>query len=243
MRTQPAGKEHRTVSRVMGILEEAAKSPHGVRLNTLALELQAPKSSLHALAKGLVALGYLTETNGTYFVGPAVGTLLSRAPASVEEAARPLLAELRDQFDESVMLSRFVGDGVVYSESFESTQIIRYSVPQRTRRPLYPTSSGKCFLAWSPDGFAERYLDEAIKDSMQRQRALEELQQIRQQRVSINRGEVVPEVSGVAAPIFRGERVVAALAIAGPTSRIVKSIDSIANAVQMTAAELSQHLS
>lgn len=61
--------------------------------------------------------------------------------------------------------------------------------------------------------------------------------------MSINRGEVVPEVSGVAAPIFRGERVVAALAIAGPTSRIVKSIDSIADAVQMTAAELSRHLS
>lgn len=145
MRTQPAGKEHRTVSLVMGILEEAARFPHGVRLSTLTTELKAPKSSLHALTKGLVALGYLTETDGTYFVGPAVGTLLSRAPASVEEAARPLLAELRDQFDESVMLSRYVGDGVVYSESFESTQIIRYSVPPANSPTALSDKFGKVF--------------------------------------------------------------------------------------------------
>ena len=56
---QARSPEHRTVSRVMAVLEAVvASEPNGLRLADLADMLDAPKSTLHGLAKGLAATGY-----------------------------------------------------------------------------------------------------------------------------------------------------------------------------------------
>ena len=75
-----AAKAHRTVSRVTTILELAAANRSGVRLTELATALDAPRSSVHGLVKGLVATGYLREEGGTYRIGPAINSLLAAAP-------------------------------------------------------------------------------------------------------------------------------------------------------------------
>src|SRR5439155_25546022 len=68
--------EHRTVSRVMAILEVVvASEPNGLRLADLPDMVGAPKSTIHGLARGLVATGYIREQNGRYFQGPALAML------------------------------------------------------------------------------------------------------------------------------------------------------------------------
>src|SRR4051795_8483300 len=63
----PVAAEHRTVTRAVAIMElVAVGEPGGVRLGALAGPLGAPKSSIHGLAKGLVAVGYLREQDGRY---------------------------------------------------------------------------------------------------------------------------------------------------------------------------------
>lgn len=237
-----AAKAHRTVSRVTTILELAAANRSGVRLTELATALDAPRSSVHGLVKGLVATGYLREEGGTYRIGPAINSLLAAAPPTVAEAARPAMERLHRQFNETVMLATPVGDSVVYTDTIESTDPIRYIAPLRTRRPLHPTSSGKCVLAFGSERFREGYLAIHLSDPGQREKIRRQLAEVAEAGVAINRGETLPDRSGVGAPIFDKGKVVAAIAVAGPSNRLADKITEIAEATKAATHEVSEHL-
>ncbi|MGW5649142.1 IclR family transcriptional regulator [Saccharopolyspora sp. NPDC003752] len=243
-RARGPAKEHRTVSRVTTILETVAADPHGVRLSVLAGALDAPKTSVHGLVKGLVATGYLQEQGGAYLLGPAVGALLPTPGTPLVDAARPAMQKLRAEFDETVMIGTLVGDSVVYLESIESTQLIRYSAPLRKRRPLYPTSIGKCLLANLDRASREAYLREHFPDPDERDRVERELADIAADGVAYNRGETVPDVSAVAGPVLshRADAGTAAVSIAGPTTRVADRLDEMAAAVRTAVQEITYRL-
>lgn len=238
---ESAAKEHRTVSRVTTILESVA-SRRGVRMQELTEILDAPKSSVFGLVKGLVATGYLTEDRGAYHLGPALASLLTSADPDIASAARPGLEQLRDAFNETSMIGTRVGESVTYLAAVESTQPIRYSAPLRVRRPLYPPSAGKVLLAhWSPSR-REIYL-RSIMDSVDAVRAAQtELDTVREQGVAFNRGETLPDVSATARPVIVGTEVVAAIAVAGPTIRIADRLPEIADALMDVAQSVASAL-
>ncbi|MFC7344172.1 IclR family transcriptional regulator [Saccharopolyspora griseoalba] len=235
-------KAHRTVSRVTTILELAAADRSGVRLAELAAALDAPRSSIHGLVKGLVATGYLREEAGTYRIGPAINALLGAAAPTVAEAARPAMRELHRRFDETVMLATPVGDSVVYTETIESTHPLRYSAPLRTRRPLHPTSSGKCFLAFGTEAFRELHLASHVPEPAQQERLRAQLDEVGRAGVAVNRGETLPDQSGVGAPIHENGAVVAAIAVAGPTNRLTEVIADVAAATKEAADQVTAAL-
>ena len=241
MPTSIAG-EHRTVSRVTTILERVAAAQTGVRLAELAAVLDAPRSSVHGLVKGLVATGYLREEDSAYVMGPAVGALLMAAPPTLDLAARPEMEKLHRQFDETVMLAAQVGDSVVYTDAIESTRVIRYSAPLHTRRPLYPTSAGKCILAFAPGQMRENYLATHISEPEQRDLVRRELTEIAIAGVAANRGETEPDDSGVASPILIGDQLAAVMCVSGPTSRILNRLDEIALTTKEAAREISERM-
>lgn len=238
----PGPKEHRTVSRVTTILETVASDPHGVSLGLLAGALDAPKSSVHALVGGLVAKGYLREQDGGYVLGPAVTALLVPPRLPLAELARPVLEDLRERFDETVMLATLVGRSVVYVDAVESTQLIRYSPPLRRRRPIYPTSSGKALLAQLPPARREELLSEALGSRRQVTAALREIEAVAGSGLAFNRGETVPDISAVASPVETGGRSGASIAIAGPSSRMAERLEACGEAVAAAAAELGRRL-
>ncbi|SHM64338.1 IclR family transcriptional regulator [Cryptosporangium aurantiacum] len=232
-------REHRTVSRVTTILEAAGQSRDGVRLAGLASLLGAPKSSVHGLVKGLVATGYLEEQAGVYRLGPALDVLVRPARAEFTLSARRALENLQRSLDETAILCRLVGDAVVYVEMVESGQLIKYSAPLHRRRPLYPTSSGKCFLAHFSPRRRDAYLAEHV-EAARRPLIVEELDRVREQGYAVNRGETVPDVSAAASPILVQGRVVACLAVAGPSARITDELDRVAAEIRVEAARVAQ---
>lgn len=240
-RAPGAAKEHRTVSRVTTILETVAADPHGVRLSVLAGVLDAPKTSVHGLVKGLVATGYLREQHGAYLLGPAVGALLAPPGAPLIEAARPTMQSLLAEFDETVMLGTLVGDSVVYLEAIESTRLIRYSAPLRKRRPIYPTSIGKCLLAHMDRPARDAYLRAHFTEPAERERIERELVEIAADGVAYNRSETVPDVSAVAG-IVLAPRETASVAIAGPTTRVADRLGELAEAVRSATREITRRL-
>lgn len=242
MASDDSPKQHRTVNRVTTILELVAADPHGARLATLATALDAPRSSVHGLVQGLLAVGYLRESGGAYEVGPAVNALLTPGRPALPALARPGMRRLRARFDETVMLAVAVGDSVVYLDSIESSQLIRYSAPRRQRRPMYPTSTGKCLLAHAPQHRRESYLRRHIADEQRRADIHRELDEARVASVAFNRGETLPDVSAVAGIVLRAGKPAAALAIAGPTTRMDAKLDDAAVAVLDVARELSREL-
>jgi DNA-binding IclR family transcriptional regulator len=238
--SETIAKEHRTVSRVMTILETAAARPEGATLGELGAVLDAPKSSVHGLTKGLVAAGYLREERGRYLLGTAVSALLAARDRSVEDAARPAMAKLNQRFDETVLLGTLAGDSTVYVDSIESSQLIRYSAPLRLRRPIYPTSTGKCFLAHMSPRRQRGYLDAHVAAD-DRPRVERELEEIRARGVATNRGETLPDISAAASPITVDGRVLACIAVAGPTTRMSTLLDEVGEAV-LAAAQATAEL-
>ncbi|MEV6925173.1 IclR family transcriptional regulator [Dactylosporangium sp. NPDC051485] len=230
---------HRTVSRVMAILEAAAATRQGVTLSALTTLLDAPKSSVHGLVKGLVATGYLEESGRSYTIGPAVDMLIARGTSSVMASAHRTLETLVQTFAESATLCKLVGEDVVYVDIVESTQPIRYSAPLRVRRPLYPTSAGKCFLAHMTPGRRDAYL-RANLPPHRAPEVLAELEAVFRDGYSTNHGETVPDVFAVSSPIIAAGRVVACLQVAGPSSRMAERMDEIARTVRAEAQRLSQ---
>lgn len=241
---EPANGEiqgHRTVSRVTNILELAARNPHGVRLAEIATELDAPRSSLFGLVKGLVANGYLRDDGGTYTIGPAISALLV-AQSNLERAARTVMEELHNKFDETITLVSLVGDSIVPTEAIESTQAIRYMPTLRVRRPLYPTSAGKCYLANASERFRETYLAAHTPDYATREHIRQDLRTVKEQGGAINRGETLPDLYAVSVPIFDGTHVAAVLTMAGPSTRFADRLDEILESTKKAAQSISSQL-
>ncbi len=237
--------EHRSVARAMSILELVLGSDaQGMRLGELATAIDAPKSSVHGLAKGLVATGYLREERGRYFVGPAISTLIAVGPTALPAVYRHGLEQLTGRWDETSMLATLVGDSVVYLDSVEPRALIRAAPPLNTRLPLWPRSAGKCFLAFMEDKRLDLYLRRNRPDVGDAERVREELETIRETRIGLNIGSTIADHIGIASPIIVGRDapVTVAIALAGPKSRMADRVDEIAEDILQTAEFLSSDL-
>ncbi|MEB3371887.1 IclR family transcriptional regulator [Saccharopolyspora mangrovi] len=234
--------EHRTVSRVMGIVEAVAgNEPHGLKLGDLADAVGAPKSSVHGLAKGLVALGYLQESDARYFIGPAAPSLVSAKTDGLRQrATTEQLTGLRDKWNETAMAGVLVGQSVVYVQSVESSHTLRAAVPLNSRVQLWPASSGKCLLADMPRRRLEGYFKRIGVVGEERDNALEELEQVKEQGYALNLGGTAVGMFGVASPITTSDqKVTMTIAVTGPELRLTGQLDALAADVRQAAIALS----
>lgn len=234
------GIEHRTVSRVMSILEVViASEPNGLRLADMPDMLGAPKSSLHGLVRGLVATGYLRERQGRYYQGPATSMLAlsgQRIPAALHHA----LQTLADTWHETAILATLAGESVINIDKVESSQLVRASPPLHERRPMWPGSYGKVFLAFMSDRRRDAYLRRKHKEPRAQRQILAELETIRTTGIAYNKGETVPDLYGIACPIRLGTvDVTLALGIAGPASRLENRLEEIGQGVLDVARDIS----
>ncbi|KRF22394.1 IclR family transcriptional regulator [Phycicoccus sp. Soil802] len=233
--------EHRTVARVMSILELVlASDPQGLRLGEIATALDAPKSSIHGLTKGLVATGYLREERAHYLAGPAISTLMAVGPTSVPSFYHRALEQLSGRWNETTMLATLVGDSLVYLDSVEPDSLIRAAPRRNQRLPLWPRSSGKCFLAFMEPKRLSGYVRRATPGEVNQAAMEEELASIRETKIGMNIGDTIAGHVGIASPIIAGfAPVTMAVAIAGPRPRMEDRIAEISEDVRAVAASLS----
>jgi DNA-binding IclR family transcriptional regulator len=233
--------EHRTVSRIASILERAASSD-GVSVATLARELNAPKSSIHSLVNGLIAVGYLSQKQFLLTLGPAVDILVPGATMSgVQVASRPELVSLASVTGESAILAARVGDSAVYFDQVASHQEVRYVAEIGRRRPLFRTALGKALIADQPQSALKHLLSGLGPE--ERSAIVSELAEAARTGIAYNLGESVPGVYGVSSPIrnVRGETV-AALSIAGPESRMRPKLEAFGAEVLAASKRVSAAL-
>src|SRR6478609_8780192 len=237
----PVPAEHRTVSRVMAVLEiVVAGEPNGVRLGDLATPIGAAKSTVHGWAKGLVATGYLREQDGRYFTGPAVFGLLGGSQLTLPAAFHHALEELTGVWGETTFIATLVGDSIVNVDKFDSPRLIRAAPALHTRFPLWPRSSGKCFLAYMEPRRRDAILRRSVLDAGDRDRAKANLIKVRSTSLAINAGETEPDQYGVASPIISpSDTVTMAIALAGPASRMDGRLEEIGDSVRAAARNLS----
>jgi DNA-binding IclR family transcriptional regulator len=198
-------RPHRTVDRVIQILETVSVSPRGVTLGELAAALDAARSSVQELTNGLLARGYLVEEEHRFHLGPGPFILASRAnKLAALSLDHQFVVELSELLGCNVLVGVRVGDAIVFTDHVgEQSPSLMFVARTHARRPLYTSAAGKTLLANVPDDEMNRLLDLATPEQAGDVRQfLAELPEIRSRRLAFNRGATLADAFVVATPLL-----------------------------------------
>jgi DNA-binding IclR family transcriptional regulator len=215
-------RPHRTVDRMVQILETVSLSPSGVTLAELAAALDAAKSSIQELTNGLLARGYLVEEDRRFHLGPGPFILASRANRlAALSLDHEFVAELAKALGCNVLVAVRVGDAIVFTDYVgDESPSLTFVARTHARRPLYTSAAGKTLLAHVPEVEMHRLLDLARpEEAGQVRQFLAELPQIRNRGLAFNRGDTLDDAFVVATPLLApdGNLIAAISAAVGPS--------------------------
>jgi DNA-binding IclR family transcriptional regulator len=235
-------RPHRTVDRVVQILDTVSLSPRGVTLTELAATLDAAKSSVQELTNGLLARGYLIEEERRFHLGPAPFILAARANKTAALSLdHQFVAELADTLGCTILVGVRVGDAVVFVDHVgEDSPSLTFVARTQARRPLYTSAAGKTLLANIPDDEMYRLLDLAGPDHADAVRQfLTELPDIRSRGLAFNRGTTLPGAFVVATPLLAPDGNVIAAISAAVQQTDAHRLDDLGEQLKQAVATLS----
>jgi DNA-binding IclR family transcriptional regulator len=217
------------LDRSVALLDLLGDGPRSLRY--LAEASGLPRPTAHRLLVALDSHGLVArDAGGTFRLGPRLTELAARAGRGLElgTLAGPVLSRLHDQAGESVQLYVRSGDRRLCVAARDAGTGLRDSVPVGALLPLDAGSGGKVLLAWSDDG--ERF--PAVPAA--------ELAAIRRRGWAASVAEREAGVASVSAPVLRDGRLLGAVCISGPASRLGQAAcRRLAPAVAAAAAELA----
>jgi DNA-binding IclR family transcriptional regulator len=226
MTTQP-GTE--TAGRVIDVLLLFTDGPDELGVSRIARELGLSKAVVHRILQTLVARGMVALDPQTrlYRLGPTAAALGARALREFDlraVAAGPL-RRLQEQTAETVTLTALVPGGRAYVDQIVSTHEVKMTVELGRRFPLHAGSSGKCVLAFLPEGRREEILTAELAaltgSTLTDPDALRtELAGIRGIGYASSQGERQADAGSVASPLFGLDGDVrGSVSVCGPRSR------------------------
>jgi DNA-binding IclR family transcriptional regulator len=234
--------------RLIGTLAHSAE-PRGI--SDLARELELTKSNVHRLLETLRAIGYVNRNeNGTYTLSLEIWRLgievISRL--DIKDIALPYLEALTRDTGETARLTIFVNDQGVCIQQVQSSNPVGVMTQVGGTLIAYCSATGKALLAYQPDEVVARIAASLVrftpKTVVSATELDRELAHIRRCGYAINRGEWRETVSGVAAPVWNGERqVVAAIGVSGPVARLsMTRLKRLGPQIRAAALRLSSEL-
>jgi DNA-binding IclR family transcriptional regulator len=201
------------LDKIMTILRVVSEGP--ITFRQLVERTDISRATVHRLAQGMETLGLLRRNDdGAYTLGLA---LIGLGRAAVDAypltaAALPVLRRLRDETGESAQL--FVVDEAerLCVAAVDSGHELRTTVPVGARFPMHLGSAGRVLT-----GLAERHGWMASV------------------------AERAPGVASVSAPVWDGNRILAAVSVSGPVERVTKRPGQVfGDAVVAAAREIEQ---
>lgn len=243
----------KTLLKGLSLLEAIARSPEPRGVSDVAAELGMTRSNAHRLLQTLTMAKFAVHdpVQGQYAASLKLfelGMLLG-SRIDVRTVARPIMEAIVGRTGENASLAVLDEHDVVYIERVDSPNPVRAVVRTGERLPSYSSSSGKVLLAWSDTvvvdslkGHLEPFTKHTITDLDELKRVLA---RVRRSGICVTRNEWHLELSSVAVPVHdRQGKVIAALAVSGPTSRFKpKNVETYISAVQWGAKEISARLS
>jgi DNA-binding IclR family transcriptional regulator len=245
-----------SVTRVIRILEALCASQAPIGLAQLSRALNAPKSSLAALLRGLAEAGFVVSSEGTYRLGPSafgLGSALLEARRRLQwsDLVREGMRRLADRSGETVLFAvrDTEGEQITYVDVIESRNAVRFAASVGDRRPLYCTAGGRVFLASLSQEQCRRYLSRlkpqqwTAKTETDKRQLAAEIAAVRTSGVAQTVDQAAEGVTGTASAIRDAAgTVIGALIVAAPSSRLQDRRAELARLVLDEAAVISRSL-
>lgn len=222
-------KSSSAIKKAFAIIEQLIEAGEPLALNDVSARLGLPKSSIHRMLTQLEDAGIVTRTASgkTYLVGERfVRISLDTLRQSIQTgSARDVMRRLVDDLGETCNLGVIDRNRVLYIERIECDKPLRLFLRSGSRVPLHATAVGKLLLAFVPEAKRETLVDldtveQLTPSTLKGDELRKKLEQIREDRVSVNFEESMLGLAGVAVPVCnpRGD-VIAGLAVHAPLSR------------------------
>ncbi len=249
----PKTSSVQSIERAIAILKAFSPEKEELGVTELSRKLDLHKSTVSRLLTSLQREGLVEENLVTrkYRLGMALVTLggLVLQRLDVTQAARPLMQELANATQETVILAVKDGDEAVNVAQIPSSQLVKHIEWIGRRTPLHCTAVGKVLLAYSPmteqKAFIARGLPRYTPDTISDSDLLcQQLARVREQGFATGQGEFEVGLNAIAAPIYAHTgRVVAALSVSGPAFRLsAEWFPPLTEHVLQVAATLSGQL-
>ncbi|NUZ07694.1 IclR family transcriptional regulator [Piscinibacter koreensis] len=241
----------RTVDSALQMFEAFAEHGKSMTLSEMSRRLAIPTSTCFGLIRTLEARGYLYEVGGRKAYYPTARWLVKSREIEksdpIYEVIHPHLEKLRDASDETVVLSKRLGDALVYLDVVESRQTIRYIAEVGDLKSLNRTSSGKALLSSLPEREREAVIAKlqggsgARLTAAQRTTLQGDIARGTKDGWFVGRGETSMDVMGAAVPVTMGSDVFA-IGIAGPLARMDPRLKSHARLLLAAGKVLAKQL-
>ena len=211
------------------------------------------KATTYRILTNLESRGYVESADSNqYQLGFRLLQLGMRVTSGLDlrKAAQPILQELQAEFGETINLAVPGDRGVVYIEILESAQALRMAAAVGSVDDFHSTALGKAMLAFRPTLLQEEFLAGAkltakTPNTIVDVNALRtELHRVRDRAYAIDNEENEVGARCVAAPIFdRSGRVIAAISVSGPASRLaVNRVREAAGKVMHASRSISKRM-
>ena len=242
-----------SLSRGLKLLDYVVSAGKPVELGELAMLLGVERSSAHRLMATLIVSGFIVQdSQKRYLAGPAILELASKVGSreQVHDIAGLYLNELAEKTGETTHLGVLGREQVVVTNCVASKHILAVTGRVGSSEPLYCTALGKAIACEMTDSEITQ-LSGNIKFKKYTPNTITSLSGFKKECLQVKEAwlakddeEFIAGIRCLAAPIkdFSG-KVVAAVGISGPTSRLDdKEYEKAGKFVKDTAVELSKRL-
>jgi len=235
------------LQRGLAVLELLSGREDGATLSEISGSLKLSPASVFRITGVLEDAGYVRRDESSRRFSLTRKLLLLASPRhegrSLVECAIPAMRDVLAKTGETVQLCTLVDHECVIIEQLPSTHPFKYIVDLGSRPPVHCCAPGKAMLAFlDPEARAgaikairlARFTDSTITQPREFAAALDH---VRRCGFAVDRGEHFEGIHCVAAPLLdRLGQPVAAITIAGPSSRITARRFAALGALMMSAA-------
>lgn len=240
----------RSIERALKILLCFNSECTELTMTEIARKMELAKSTTSRLIVTLENLRFLKkDQNNKYTLGYNIYNLGRIAKENIDfiEISRPTLQEISKRSKETVILYAVDKGDRVCLDHVESPLVIKRTVKDGERFPLWEGASGRCLLAnldetlWTKmSKKLSRITDTTISDPKE---FIYELEKILKLGYAVSYGESDGEIACISAPIFnRDRKLMACLSISGPRFRFPENEDNFVQLALEGALSISKQL-
>ena len=239
-----------SIQRAVAILDVMKKPDINFSIKDLSSQTSLSPSTVHRILATLVDCGYVTydELSHTYKLGHELISLglVATHNTNLQELSKPLLKELsRRTQEDSFLMIKSGNNGIVIQKetgpnNLKIVENFGYEIS------LHWGAIRKVLLAFQSEEFISNYVKNNLKSTPTRlvlnpEKFIQELEEIRQNKIAISTGDYIPNGVGIGAPVLdHDSKIIASLGIVGTAIRLNKNnIENNAKIVSEIAMELS----
>jgi DNA-binding IclR family transcriptional regulator len=196
-----------------------------VRADELSALLAMPISTVYRYLRTLGEFGFVDRHGGQFRIGPKllIGTGANVSSERLIRHADGPMRMLVDELGETSVVVRRIGLSCVCLHQVESDEALRVTLEPGAMTPLYAGAPGRVLLAFAPSDV----LDEVLAQELLRitpftpteTELRDSLGTIVMTGMATSEGELIAGSVAMAAPLFREDGIVGAVALVGPASR------------------------